>query len=559
MLDDHFLIHAKEALQEEPIIILSNTPEERDPLSTIDSDIYQRKLVKTKVIVWKVTRCDNSVNNAAAHMNASINNRARARQLMQSSSSSNPPGRKAVSNSSVKKAALATQKSPKFPPKRKYKKRMKFTKRKNVKKLEISKKTVQPEIISLDNEYEMMDVDESQSEDEGSLHYGETMSEEENHCSKTMTEQEDQCTETITEQEDHSSKTVSEKEDDCISELCEQAMSTEEEESTELNSEAAQTEQSKDKELREYECLKCDETFATKAELMKHEKEEVHDIYECMQCDDTFVTEAELVKHEKDKRHETPSMCFRCKKVFRSASALGIHASTNCQRKGVDPQETEYMLCRSCGYVAVSQDDFRNHNNEMHVPGRTFSCSQCGEKFSKNAELLEHQQKEKHKNRYICEVCGKIFPCNTYLTTHSRLYHFPGAFPCPHCRKSMSTDESLQLHIKNVHKDFVCQECGKVLSKASSLNLHMLTHQKDRVKKHICQVCSKAFSKKDSLNQHLLLHTGKKYYSCDLCGKEFAQKPGLSYHRKKVHSKVQELPKLANTPIVHLLQDFMSK
>ena len=60
--------------------------------------------------------------------------------------------------------------------------------------------------------------------------------------------------------------------------------------------------------------------------------------------------------------------------------------------------------------------------------------------------------------------------------------------------------------VKNGHKDFKCEYCGKSFTDAGAL------------KKHI-----------------KCIHEGRKDFKCDSCGKTFSQSSNLRTHEKKVH------------------------
>ena len=150
-----------------------------------------------------------------------------------------------------------------------------------------------------------------------------------------------------------------------------------------------------------------------------------------------------------------------------------------------------------------------------HHKNNCFSCDICGysTKFLKkiSRHILRHQKRDV-RGTFICYVCGKV----------------------------LSTQSSLDHHIKYCHeieeKTFVCY-CGKKYKRKTELQQHTrLFHEKKF--KHHCKICSKSYSSAFYYKEHLELHQslGEKKYPCQVCGRSFALNSLLKSHQK-IHAE----------------------
>ena len=61
-------------------------------------------------------------------------------------------------------------------------------------------------------------------------------------------------------------------------------------------------------------------------------------------------------------------------------------------------------------------------NFKIHSREKLYACKECGEKFSRKANLVVHQQIHIGEKPYICEECGRSFSQIANLVIHQRIH-----------------------------------------------------------------------------------------------------------------------------------------
>ncbi|XP_044043425.1 zinc finger protein 664-like isoform X3 [Siniperca chuatsi] len=177
------------------------------------------------------------------------------------------------------------------------------------------------------------------------------------------------------------------------------------------------------------------------------------------------------------------------------------------------------------------QNKSRCNNGE-----KSFSCSECGRRFSQNSSLNRHKRTHTGEKPFSCSVCGKGFAQSSRLTTHLRVHTGEKPFSCSVCKGSFSRRSSLSKHMR-IHtgeKPFSCSVCGKRYPGKNSLNTHMRLHSEG--KRFSCSVCKKTFPWRGDVVMHMRIHTGEKPFCCSVCGKRFAQCSTLTTHLRVIHT-----------------------
>merc|ERR1712096_146677 len=91
-------------------------------------------------------------------------------------------------------------------------------------------------------------------------------------------------------------------------------------------------------------------------------------------------------------------------------------------------------------------------------------------------DIQIEQMMEKNEGLWKCKVCGKTGKNKAILKIHTETHIEGFSHTCHICNKTLSTRNSLNVHINNIHSDiFTCNVCGK-----SGMNRMALSNHKNR-------------------------------------------------------------------------------
>ena len=207
--------------------------------------------------------------------------------------------------------------------------------------------------------------------------------------------------------------------------------------------------------------------------------------------------------------------------------------------------------CSQCSEKMASFKEYKDHVNNQHFGVWKFKCGfeNCGEMFEedkncKNHTRLVHRQhelkpkKDKLKTKPsneligICDICGYHYKTKSNFHYHMYSKHKSNDLnkKCPYCNKVLPF---LTKHIKQVHLETQCTQCGKMLLGTLTLDNHIRsahTAMEDRPLK--CETCGKGFFWQNCLDDHYNVHTGAKPYKCKYCPSAFASKGTHAMHQK---------------------------
>ena len=248
--------------------------------------------------------------------------------------------------------------------------------------------------------------------------------------------------------------------------------------------------------MNQYECLACNKTFQNPSRKILHDNT-VHKGLKSSPCDLCGMI---LYNETSLKRHRGNLNCKSGKHIGQSQQGTSDEEVAKKHQQYAKRQE-QYkadrvrVYCVLCDFTFFTAIEYKLHNQEHRESGR-WKCNLpgCFYTAQKLTRLLRHKQicefdkAKKTQKLNITEIGGNLSSCNLCEKSFSE--------PCNH----------------NLHKLFVCSECGKAFSKSHLLKIHIRSHTGE--KPFRCFQCDKSFSSSGHRRTHSVVHIGKEQFPC---------------------------------------------
>lgn len=222
---------------------------------------------------------------------------------------------------------------------------------------------------------------------------------------------------------------------------------------------------------RSYQCIKCQKSFVTEAEIRAHVASHVLQDginHHCSLCKKVFDSPSKLQRHliEHSFMGCLEYECYLCNMVFLSVEPLQQHMLT---KHSLDDRPYECRLCEHKFFFRAELENhtFTHHNNDESTPSplittadssrpaaEMFVCHHCGLVFNSANTLNSHCAQCRRKTL----VCNEEFHSSPNITSSSQSSSIKpvedcdkkvsssnlGNHPCPHCPKIFHSISALQ-------------------------------------------------------------------------------------------------------------------
>lgn len=326
----------------------------------------------------------------------------------------------------------------------------------------------------------------------------------------------------------------------------------------------------------ELKCTECDKVCFSNQSLTRHLRlVHFYGSFKCPVCPITLNLAQDLTDHMQ-RLHVEDSLpqCPSCKELIAidaEAQSLVDHYKTcivkkikqqslNSIRKYTEKRKDDPKVthqCDLCGKTFSQSCYLRNHRIVHHGGELPFKCKECDfatvYKQSLQNHVKLHLRKMGHQEEdgqdplwFYCDQCGNKYVSQDSLKLHIRNVHdkIIQQFPCQSCDKVFQTKKMLLKHtaVEHTKQKFPCQFCGKVWPVRNELSTHVrVVHTEAKFK---CRFCDKKFKKQSGLLAHERIHTGENPYKCPLCDYACKSSATLSLHKKFIHNSGRNLTQL---------------
>ncbi|CAH1969529.1 unnamed protein product [Acanthoscelides obtectus] len=322
-----------------------------------------------------------------------------------------------------------------------------------------------------------------------------------------------------------------------------------------------------------YTCDVCVATFESKHALMRHKEMHAQEMAQqpatsksvfCKYCKIQFDSVISLAKHMHLEHGESSKpkqmkikeanpgrkfTCSICNKSFHTQNALSTHIGWH--RRGTNDSNTKVSK--------VIQQVARDIPRAVPLPqmrvqnAPSFRCHTCSGEFPNNTALQVHILEKHRSSNSIslvprCNPCDKDFKSHEEYEKHKRFHDFLERQKQAEQQQQQAMMQQQQEQMASVHntsgKNFPCKYCNAGFSRSDTLGIHMRQHHKEYVPTEFkCNYCERIFDKQNSLSIHLKTHEkqrlanvpSKPVFSCSICNMGFEMPKELRAHTISAH------------------------
>ncbi|XP_050078604.1 transcription factor grauzone-like [Anopheles maculipalpis] len=304
---------------------------------------------------------------------------------------------------------------------------------------------------------------------------------------------------------------------------------------------------------------------AKKFRTTRLENEKIIQDFFKLQCEicSASLKSFESVLHHYREKHQTDGYVRCCEKQYFIRSCLVDHIGAHLGS----------IRCEICQKSYKTKRYLQQHMTESHSPAedRPFKCTECHMSYSKEHLLRAHMQRhvkqqcpvcqkilsnqnslkvhiaQVHSSdaNQICDTCGKVFRTKPAMERHIKLDHQPQLViwqQCEWCEKWFDCKQNLKKHIRLIHDQsgsFPCDQCDhKSITRRALLNHKNRTHKQKQLFE--CELCGKTLNTKLVLREHMATHSKVPLYSCAFCDTKFNSNANKYKHYKNKHFKKWE-------------------
>ena len=218
-------------------------------------------------------------------------------------------------------------------------------------------------------------------------------------------------------------------------------------------------------------------------------------------------------------------------------------------------ERRKIFKCEICFIECSSVDVLKYHYSEMHMSGKSKTCSKCdfeyeGKGWYRLQEHVDRKHPDSSEKKHFCDQCNQSFIYHVTLNRHKLSHSEKIRHVCDFCGIEYLSKTNFDEHMFMKHNskgatNLVCEVCGFSTISQMKLKTHIYTKH-DVGKQKQCPHCDFKNVKIQKLHIHIdSKHSEleKKTFFCNHCPKSFAFEATLKKHMYKVKIRSLETKK----------------